>query len=83
MLPFSDLEEAERILKNFVRDLQENGLLNIEMAVKTDNPSIGCFEFSIHAGLARGKPNIELDSIMKVAESKQKPIAQFTCDIPS
>ncbi len=83
VLPFSDLEEAERILKNFVRDLQENGLLNIETAAKTENPSIGCFEFSIYAGLARGKPNIELDSIMKAAEFKQKPIAQFTCDIPS
>ena len=81
VLPFSDLDEAERILENFLRDFQENGLVNIEMAAKKENPSVDCFDFSIHAGLARGHPDIELDSIMELAEFKQKPIAQFSCSI--
>jgi len=81
VLPFSDLEEAERLLENFVRDFRENGLVNIEMAAKKENPSIDCFEFSIYAGLARGHPDIELDSIMEFAEFKQEPIAQFSCSL--
>jgi phospholipid/cholesterol/gamma-HCH transport system ATP-binding protein len=82
LLPFSDLDEAARILENFTKDFQENGLISIELAAKNANPKIDCFEFSILAGLAQGKPNLELDSVMEFAEFKQKPIAQFQCDIP-
>jgi phospholipid/cholesterol/gamma-HCH transport system ATP-binding protein len=81
VLPFSDLEEAERILENFIRDFQQNGVVEIETAAKRENPSVNCFEFSILAGLARGNPDIELESIMEFAEFKQKPIAQFSCKI--
>jgi len=82
VLPFSDLDEAERMLEEFARDFQDNGLANILTAAKTVNPSVDCFEFSIFAGLARGNPDVELESIMEFAEFQQKPIAQFTCTIP-
>jgi phospholipid/cholesterol/gamma-HCH transport system ATP-binding protein len=81
VLPFSDLKEAQRILEDFTRDFQETDLVKIEMAAKKKNPSIDCFEFSIHAGLARGDSNIEMESIMALAEFEQKPIAQFSCKI--
>jgi phospholipid/cholesterol/gamma-HCH transport system ATP-binding protein len=81
VLPFSDLKEAQRILEDFTHDFQETGLVKIEMAAKRKNPSIDCFEFSIHAGLARGNPDIEMESIMELAEFDQKPIAQFSCKI--
>ena len=69
-------------MENFTKDFRENGLISIELAAKNANPKVNCFEFSILAGLAQGKPNLELDSVMEFAEFKQKPIAQFQCDIP-
>ena len=81
VLPFSDLEEAQRILADFTRDFRKNGLINIENAARKVNPSVSCFEFSISAGLAKGQPNVELDAIMEFAEFKKEPIAQFQCNL--
>ena len=83
VLPFSDLEEASRIMKNFVEDFRGNGLKHIIKAAKTVDSEIDCFEFSILAGLALGKPVLELDSVMQFAELSQKPIAQLQCEIPT
>ena len=80
VLPFSNLEEAERILADFTRDFQKNGLIHIENAARKVNPSVSCFEFSISAGLAKGHPNVEMDAIMEFAEFKKEPIAQFQCN---
>ena len=81
VLPFSDLEEAERILADFTIDFRENGLIRIENAAKKVNPSVSCFEFSISAGLARGNPDVELDAIMEFAEINRESIAQFHCHV--
>ena len=81
VLPFSDLDEAQRILKDFTRDFRQNGLIRIENAAREVNSAVRCFEFSISAGLARGNPNVELDSIMAFADFNREPIAQFQCNI--
>jgi hypothetical protein len=81
VLPFSDLEEARRILEDFTGDFRQNGLISIENAAIKINPAVGCFEFSISAGLARGNPDVELDSIMAFADFNREPIARFQCDI--
>ena len=83
VLPFSDLEEASRIMKNFVEDFRGNGLNHIIKAAKTVDSDIDCFEFSILPGMALGKPMLELDSVMQFAALSQKPIAQLQCEIPS
>jgi phospholipid/cholesterol/gamma-HCH transport system ATP-binding protein len=81
VLPFSDLREAERILEDFTTDFRENGLINIENAARQVNSSVSCFEFSISAGLAKGNPDVELDSVMEFAEDNRESIAQFQCNI--
>jgi phospholipid/cholesterol/gamma-HCH transport system ATP-binding protein len=81
VLPFSDLEEAERILKDFTTDFRENGLIDIENAARQVNPSVSCFEFSISAGLAKGNPDLELDSVMESAQDNREPIARFQCNL--
>jgi phospholipid/cholesterol/gamma-HCH transport system ATP-binding protein len=81
VLPFSDLKEAQRILEDFTKDFRQNGLISIENAAREVNPAVRCFEFSISAGLARGNPNVELDSIMAFADFNREPIAQFQCNI--
>jgi phospholipid/cholesterol/gamma-HCH transport system ATP-binding protein len=81
VLPFSDLDEARRILEDFTRDFRQNGLISIENAAREVNSAVRCFEFSISAGLARGNPNVELDSILAFADFNREPIAQFQCNI--
>jgi phospholipid/cholesterol/gamma-HCH transport system ATP-binding protein len=79
VLPFSDLTEAEQILKDFTRDFKKKGLADIEAAARAVKPDSDCFEFSIYAGLAGGHPNVELESVTEIAEFMQKPIGQFQC----
>jgi phospholipid/cholesterol/gamma-HCH transport system ATP-binding protein len=81
VLPFSGLDEAQRILKDFTRDFRQNGLIGIENAAREVNPAVRCFEFSISAGLALGNPNVEMDSIMAFADFNRELIARFQCNI--
>jgi phospholipid/cholesterol/gamma-HCH transport system ATP-binding protein len=81
LLPFSTIEEAGQILETFTRDFQKKGLAEIEAAARAVKPEIDCFEFSIYAGLAKGQPDIELESITEIAEFRQKPIGRFQCEI--
>lgn len=79
VLPFSDVMEAERILADFKTDLHKHGLCDIYTQARDGSDGEDCFEFAILAGLARGKPHIELDSVMEFARFKQKEIARFEC----
>jgi phospholipid/cholesterol/gamma-HCH transport system ATP-binding protein len=79
VLPYSDLEEAERIMVDFKKDFRDHGLPNIQSLVEGEKVADDCFEFNILAGLAQGKPQIEIESVMEFARFNQKPIARFQC----
>jgi phospholipid/cholesterol/gamma-HCH transport system ATP-binding protein len=81
VLPFSNLKEANQILGNFTRDFQKKGMADIEAAARALNPDVDCIEFSVYAGLAKGHPNVELESISEMAEFTQKPIGRFQCEL--
>jgi phospholipid/cholesterol/gamma-HCH transport system ATP-binding protein len=81
LLPFSDREEATRIMNNFTRDLQENGLEKISNVIREATPIEECFEFTILGGLARGQPQVELESIIEFARFDLRPIARLSCEI--
>jgi phospholipid/cholesterol/gamma-HCH transport system ATP-binding protein len=81
VLPYSDLSEAERILADFTDSLQEQGLHDIQSIVQGKMPSAECLEFTISAGLAQGKPFVELESVIEFAKFGQKEIARFVCEI--
>jgi phospholipid/cholesterol/gamma-HCH transport system ATP-binding protein len=80
VLPFSNIEEAEQILEDFIGDFQKQGMKEIKDAVRAANPKVDCFEFSIFAGLAKGNPHVELESELEIAEFMQRPIGQFHCE---
>jgi phospholipid/cholesterol/gamma-HCH transport system ATP-binding protein len=80
VLPYSDLEEAERIMADFKKDFRESGLPNIKTLAKGEKPAEDSFEFNILAGLAQGKPQIEIESVMEFARFNQTPIARFQCE---
>jgi phospholipid/cholesterol/gamma-HCH transport system ATP-binding protein len=78
-LPFSDLQEAERLLKDFGAGLQGEGLGVIQAGARI-TPEI-CYEFAILGGVAEGKAgDEEIDVISKEAEARQKEIARFRCE---
>lgn len=79
-LPFSNLNEAERILKAFALDLQERGLRTIQAEAHISQDI--CFPFAIFAGLAESKAGSEeIDLVFKKAEADQKEIAKVYCEI--
>ncbi|MGD2187053.1 MAG: ATP-binding cassette domain-containing protein [Desulfobacterales bacterium] len=80
VLPYSDLDEAQRIMVDFKKDFLAHGLPNIQSLVEGEKASDDCFEFNILAGLAQGKPQIEIESVMEFARFNQKPIARFQCE---
>ncbi|MDJ0913121.1 MAG: ATP-binding cassette domain-containing protein [Desulfobacterales bacterium] len=79
VLPYSDLEEAKRIMEDFTKDFQEHGMPDLGSLITGEKPSEGCIEVNISAGLAQGKPQIEIESVMEFARFNQKPIARFEC----
>ena len=79
VLPFSDLPEAERILEDFVKDLQSEGLGDLQIGLEL--PEGQCFSFQVLAGLSKGKPQVELESIMEFARFNQREVARFQCEI--
>jgi ABC-type nitrate/sulfonate/bicarbonate transport system ATPase subunit len=80
LLPFSNREEAEHIMNDFTRDLQEHGLESLSALIRKATSSEECFEFTILGGLARGQPQVELDSIIEFARFDLRPIARFSCE---
>jgi phospholipid/cholesterol/gamma-HCH transport system ATP-binding protein len=77
VLPFSDLNEAQRILEDFATDLREGGLSDVQTSAQV--PEGECFDFSISAGLAEGKRDEEIGSVLGRAKSQRKTIARFQC----
>ncbi len=77
VLPFSDLNEAQRILEDFATDLREQGLSDVQTSAQI--PEGECFDFSISAGLAEGKRDEEIGSVLGRSKSQRKTIARFQC----
>ena len=78
VLPFSDIKEAEGILGDFSRDLQGQGLFDIQ--AEAHIPKDQCFEFVVLAGLAKGKSGDQMETTIESAKSQQKIIARFNCE---
>ncbi len=79
LLPFSELKESRQLLGELVSDLHKHGLDGIGAEVQI--PAGSCFGFSVSAGLAEGKPGQGIESVIKLAESEQKPIVRFRCEM--
>ncbi len=78
-LPFSDLREAEGILKDFASDLQEEGLSTIQ--AEAHIPREMCFEFAVLAGLAESTAGAEnIDHVFNEAQERQREIARVHCE---
>jgi phospholipid/cholesterol/gamma-HCH transport system ATP-binding protein len=81
ILPFSNLDEARVILEKFTQDFQMHGMREVEEVFRKSVPADECFNFVISVGMAQGKPQVEIESVMEFARFDKKPIGQFQCDI--
>jgi phospholipid/cholesterol/gamma-HCH transport system ATP-binding protein len=79
VLPYSDIAEAEEIMKDFIKDFQENGIGYIWACTRKQAASGQCVEFSILAGLAQGQPIAEIETIIASAENQRKEIGRLRC----
>ena len=77
VLPFSDMEEAERILQGFIADFHKNGVRELQSVLDIPAAAQRTCDLTVSAGLAQGKPQVELESIMEFARFRQAPIAHF------
>ena len=80
VLPYSDLTEAESILKDFAKDFQEWGIHDIRAGARKWTTSGGGVEFTVLAGIAQGQPVADIDSVIDAAKSQQKEIARLRYD---
>jgi phospholipid/cholesterol/gamma-HCH transport system ATP-binding protein len=81
VLPYSDLIEVESMLKDFIDDIQEQGIRGIWAGVRKPAATEVYVEFVILAGIAQGQPSEEIDSVMDSAKYQQKEIARIRCDV--
>jgi phospholipid/cholesterol/gamma-HCH transport system ATP-binding protein len=79
LLPYSDLTEAESMLKDFIDDFREQGIRGIWAGARKQAASEVCVEFAILAGIAQGQPIVEIDSVIELAKNQQKEIGRFRC----
>ena len=79
VFPYSELDEAEDMLEDFVKDFQEHGIREIWAAARERAAPGTCVDFTILAGLAQGQPIAEIETIIASAESQQKEIGRLRC----
>jgi phospholipid/cholesterol/gamma-HCH transport system ATP-binding protein len=79
VFPYSELDEAEDILKDFVKDFHEHGIREIWAGARERAAPGTCVDFIILAGLAQGQPIAEIETIIASAESQQKEIGRLRC----
>ena len=77
VLPYSDITEAEIILKDFTKDFQGKEINDICTGVRRRVAMAGPVEFTILAGIAQGEPFAEIDTVIDSAKSQQKEIGRL------
>jgi phospholipid/cholesterol/gamma-HCH transport system ATP-binding protein len=79
ILPNTDRNGADRMLNDFVRELQEQGLGVIRPEAQAESPSAEGYTFSISVGVAEGKASEDIEITSERARSEQKTVARFRC----
>ncbi|PKN51322.1 MAG: diguanylate cyclase [Deltaproteobacteria bacterium HGW-Deltaproteobacteria-13] len=78
MLPYSNLDETESIMNDFVHDFKEQFLQSVqESACKLAAGEM--VELMIMAGIAQGRSTVDIDSVVVLAKSQQKEIGRLSC----
>jgi len=82
ILPHAEQPEAEQLLDNFSKELQEQALFDIQAATQAYIEAQQCFNIYVYAGITEAKSNDALDDIIRRAKANQRIIAIYRCEIP-
>ncbi len=78
MIPYSNLNETESMMENFVQDFHQQVISAIQ-AGACKFASGESVELTIMAGIAEGQSTIDVESIIDLAKSQQKEIGRLNC----
>lgn len=79
VLPYSDLAEAAILLEEFGKEFCDQGVRAVQTAALRKRASPEGVEVIVLAGLARGQPIVELESIIEFAKYQQREIGRLQC----
>ena len=81
VLPSTDRAEAEGIVAEYVHDLQaqEQAILDIWAAAQKRSKSDACVELTMLAGLAQGRPDEDIDTVIARARQAQQVVSRIRC----
>jgi len=81
VLPYSEMAEAEAILSNFATDVQQKEIIDILNGARRPGGGDMCVEIGIQAGLAQGRPTMEVGPVINMAEEQKREIARLRCAV--
>jgi phospholipid/cholesterol/gamma-HCH transport system ATP-binding protein len=79
ILPNTDGNTAERMLEDFAKELQSQGLGEIHSEAQAVAQSDACYTFSVSAGLAEGTASEDIEDTSERATANLRTIAHFQC----
>jgi phospholipid/cholesterol/gamma-HCH transport system ATP-binding protein len=80
ILPFSNTDEAARILESFIADFRREGMAEVARVFNERIQEDACFDFSISVGMAQGQPQVEIESIIELARFSKAVISNVQCE---
>lgn len=79
ILPHASLDEAQQLVDNFAKGLQENALPTIQPLTQARLRADSCFEIVVYAGITEGSSSDEIYQITEKAKANQKIVAVYRC----
>ena len=79
VLPYSDREETDRLLREFVADFQGRGIRAVWPEGSNRRGPAPCLEVKIKAGIAEGQPLAEGEALIDTARSREDAVIRLQC----
>jgi phospholipid/cholesterol/gamma-HCH transport system ATP-binding protein len=78
LLPYSNLEEARNLAADFAHNFTANGISELKRFVQAEIACNDAVTIVLSAGVAQGKPQVEIDSILATARTQEHKILNFS-----
>ena len=80
ILPYTDFQEVQQLVKDFGAGLQRETLSKIQAPAQAKIGAGACFEISVYAGITEAGSSEDIDRIIGKAKATQGIIATHRCD---
>ena len=80
ILPYTDFQEGQQLVKSFGEGLQKEALSNMEASTEAKIGITSCFEISVYAGITEANSSEDIDRIIEKARANRGIIAIYRCD---